>query len=1666
MTPGGTDRGSVNDVGNDNIDDENRENESVVSGLSSSVASVSLSSSIPASLVGSGPTTTLVKGRKKRINATGTSGSATLRTRSEESGIIGGSSVAASAVGDDVKLNNLAASAPPSLGNNDSSGRGSRRGRERTSSGGGGGILAAGVERLRSVSRSLSRSRRGSGSSSSMSSSTNSATLNLRSATSDRDMSRRGSGSSRSQSKSRGAGMYTSLGQDRSSAAGDGVGNINDTDPSTSSSTTTDAYGDIIVTVTSCRSDAYHEGRAPGGPISKIPRRAPSALKTFQELAVGIKDAYEAGGFVPLRPPLSYTTKNGSGGGVPLSIGGSSSGVDGEGEDDENDNNSNNVNNNTTMQQHQPQLSDAEWHRHGILFEFMGNLDFLLALVDEVAIDTATRGALKEDTTFRGLRDVIKKCNKVLDMMLVRRERKYTLMFRIVSVDDAKALKKISHWNARVEKALGGVTQDYYGDDGSTAVSTWRRKVESGGDDGSEMGGSVSSSISTSSSLSSKAGAVLRRGREMLPTAGKVRARRATPTPRLRRRRSDNSSDNSVGVDSAGEDGYSSDTVPMTTENLTRLQLSLDSGSVGGGSVKSLSISELHGDKKKRSDSGIDEPSGLGLVQPMKPKDELLDVIRGLRSEQMRAREAIGNADIGGGRNGNNVLDEIKSNFIPKAEIPSAVPKLPIEYIHRHRLMKQVVNCLLDRNTGPRDTDDTTPFANTITCITSRHSDKAGNGKTTLAVAAIQTVEVREFFSDGIAWLHLGRTALGEREVRRMYEQLYDQLLGFEEDDNAGGKEDDDENSSTSSGSSDDKRHDNNVITNASPTKDFKSSSNISTSDNNKLTMSRRYFQGGELEGMKEDLSRLLISRRVLICLDDVCKMEDAKWFLFGTQSDGDNKFEDTPHRVLITTQIPGLVGPGITHEVFVRIFSEHEAVKLLLTAAGRRPNGLPKVSPVFAQARIIVKGCGNSPLALRIAGGMLRSRNRNWTLSSPAWKLLVEQCRTSLEEASRIRSFANSVQRLIDLSFATVTDNDFRSVLRECFVAFALVFHDTDSLKVGKGISRAVVIRLFAVVASIDDGHSPSLAQVKEEELADYLDYATLILDTLETMNLVQRAGHGLSKSSAMSRLDVNDINVTNITHSNHKCYSMHESIKAIATDMSKRNTSAFAPLYDDFNSFIEEADVVPESYGPPFPFDEFMVMMLTGQVAEMTELIQNSLYERWNIEEYVTENLPLHFLRAKMVKKASEVLINQDFCTRRVVALGPIEATRRHVSDLIELRRAHANLEKDMPSADLHLNIVDNIQEGSTCIINEVIRQSQDSPKSVNIAICLSTMGEGLIKARQPRDASQRLDEAATLYCELLGKVHIDVARAVNALAKSLVKINETRSALIRFGESSSTYEDCNASHHFDSIANLQGMANLFVTTGDFQAATALYENVISRKQSVHGEYSVATAKTINDCAVILAKNGRMEDALGRYEKARKTYERALAGLPPSMSWLNHGESAAKCGFDMALINLNIASIKSKKGDIAGAINAYNVGVQGLRKYKEDLELAGDDAGRNKNSSHMRHLVSALGRIGSLKLKQGDRNGALEIYVILFKEVDDKSPTVSRLEKAKAHIKCATIYRQSGEKEDNKHAINHLREALNMFIDLYGKNNKDTVAVATSLQQWEEEQNSRSEN
>ena len=1330
-------------------------------------------------------------------------------------------------------------------------------------------------------------------------------------------------------------------------------------------------------------------------------------------------------------------------------------------------------------------------------------------------MDTATRGALKDDTTFKGLRDVIKKCNKVLEEMLVRRERRYTLFFRLVQPGDQKDVERIKSWNDKVERAVGAVTES---------------QSESEADNTDTE--SDASSIASNSTASSKGG-VFARGRQLLPVAGRVRARRATPTPSLRRRaQNKNDKENDSDSGNAGDDGFAAST-PVTHNNLAALQRSLQTNEKQGAGMPTGLANAVKDDPSR---------SQLAAQQQVKPKDELVDVIRGLRMEKMKNRET-GAQD--------SELAALKPDWRPKAEIPSSVPKLPTEYIHRHRLMKQVVSCLLEQTgAGPRDVDEESSDSAFITAITSRHGDKAGNGKTILAVAAIQTVEVRERFSDGIAWIKLGRGPLAESDIRRLYEELYKQLISrnLDQDDDIDDENPDKMDELPSRGSSFE-----NSDKDAASGGDGMNGNAGSGEDSRKQRMAeiaerRRRFQGGDIEGIKEDIGRLLVGKKVLICLDDVWRVEDAKWFIFDNQILNGQSIkksrkpdeDENPGRILMTTRTPSLLGPGLVQEVFVRILSEHEAVKLLLSTAGRRPYG-GKNSTVFNQAKLIVKGCGNSPLAVRLAGSMLRHSSRSWSLSSPAWTSLIHQCRLNLEEASQLRSFINAVNRVVDLSFFTVSDVRTRIVLRRCFVAFAIAFRDNDWLLSGHGIPKSVVLRVFKTIISSDEG---------------FKDISTSgILTMLEKLNLIESARHGYSSRTAASRIplvrrqntrsssqddsdsdwDDEDEGTVNRVQ---QLFVMHDSLKAVAEEMANRSTPSLSPDADDFTSFLgkieEERKISRESsslWTAPLRFlaqqlvagnsplkggiqdvdaHKLVVSALlnvgdgigrSGSVSEALRAGQvdmSMMSGAARMEEYLGAFLPYHLIRCEAHSSAAEVLSDSHFIGRRVHALGIVEATSRQVADLQELRRVAGNATFAIPSRQaevisekksggnagaepsmMKFDVNSVVRDGSRIIIDEVYRvahRQDGSIDSLGMAMCLAAVGEGLLKARQPRDAMLRLEEAVGIYRNLLGPFHtyvsfvnqshglmnqgiltlppfLQVADSLHSAAKALVKLGETRVALLKFAEAARIYEACNATLHFNSIANAQSLASLLVDLGDMEKAQSMFEEVISMRKKVNGENCVSVAKTINAYAILLAKHGLMNAALQNYEAAKLTYE----SVPPQL--IRDPEFDIKCKYDVTLINLNIASIRSKKGDLQEAITCYEDGVLGLRQYELALaELQKDPfrpADNGKNTAH-KHLVAALGRIGSLKLKIGDNEGALQAYMTLLQEVKDDSPSASQTEKAKAHIKCATIYRQHEGRESHSQSISHLREALDMYTAIFGPDHKDTAAIASSLRQW----------
>lgn len=277
----------------------------------------------------------------------------------------------------------------------------------------------------------------------------------------------------------------------------------------------------------------------------------------------------------------------------------------------------------------------------------------------------------------------------------------------------------------------------------------------------------------------------------------------------------------------------------------------------------------------------------------------------------------------------------------------------------------------------------------------------------------------------------------------------------------------------------------------------------------------RSRFQFGELEGIREDLSEMICSKKILLCLDDVWRAEDACWFLF-VQRDFNGKWKrkrreaqkeneeinaeavklEHQFKVLITTRFPALLGPGMAQEVFVRILTEHEAVKLFISASGKRAQG-GKKSALVSEAKNVVKGCGNSPLAIRVAGGLLSVNNR-WTLSSSPWKMLVAQSKSCLTEATQLRSFSKAFGRIIDLCFSTVEDSNYRAALRRCFVMFAVIFDADLCSKWGRYIPENVILSLFSTVLAF----KPSSSENLETSFS-----SSQVLSTLEKMNLLDKA-------------------------------------------------------------------------------------------------------------------------------------------------------------------------------------------------------------------------------------------------------------------------------------------------------------------------------------------------------------------------------------------------------------------------------------------------------------------------------------------------------------------------------------------------------------------------------
>eukprot|EP01046_Picozoa_sp_COSAG06_P051834 COSAG06_NODE_8556_length_2130_cov_4.338257_2_plen_345_part_01 len=177
-------------------------------------------------------------------------------------------------------------------------------------------------------------------------------------------------------------------------------------------------------------------------------------------------------------------------------------------------------------------------------------------------------------------------------------------------------------------------------------------------------------------------------------------------------------------------------------------------------------------------------------------------------------------------------------------------------------------------------------------------------------------------------------------------------------------------------------------------------------------------------EHVKELITVALRGRRVLLVLDDVWE----------ESHEAELNFIDTAtvSKSLITTRIRGLGGGA---EVQLGVPSEEESVKMLLSSAG-----LAELNPVPSEAAAVVAICGRLPLAVDLAGKMLR--DFGVSTSDQSWAgipdLLQEEMRSSGDGDETTVEY-----RVIAASLAAIPMRD-RANARNVFKVFALVAEDT----------------------------------------------------------------------------------------------------------------------------------------------------------------------------------------------------------------------------------------------------------------------------------------------------------------------------------------------------------------------------------------------------------------------------------------------------------------------------------------------------------------------------------------------------------------------------------------------------------------------------------------------
>jgi tetratricopeptide (TPR) repeat protein len=409
--------------------------------------------------------------------------------------------------------------------------------------------------------------------------------------------------------------------------------------------------------------------------------------------------------------------------------------------------------------------------------------------------------------------------------------------------------------------------------------------------------------------------------------------------------------------------------------------------------------------------------------------------------------------------------------------------------------------------------------------------------------------------------------------------------------------------------------------------------------------------------------------------------------------------------------------------------------------------------------------------------------------------------------------------------------------------------------------------------------------------------------------------------------------------------------------------------------------------------------------------------------------------------------------FLEARRVGLWVLEGKKQELSTEHDafLLNAIANAIDDLGD---HRKAIDYYQEGMT------IWKDIYGEKHQDVATFLNNLGMVWKKLGDHRKAIDYYQEALTIWKDVHGEKHQGIVTYLNNLGSAWRELGEPRKAIDYYQEALTIWKDVHGEKHEDVATFLNNLGLAWRSLGEPRKAIDYYQEALTIWKDVHGEKHPLVASGLTNLGAVWSELGVHQKAIDYYREALTIDEAAFGREHPKVAldlnnlgamWDDLGDHRKAIDHFQEALIIDEAVFGREHPDVARDLNNLGAAWDDLGDCRKAIDyyqeaLAIDEAVFGRNHPK---VSTRLNNLGSAWKKLGDCRKAIDYY--------QEALTIDETVFGRKHPTVATPLNNLGNAwkilGEPKRAIDYYQQALSILKDVYGEKHQKIAKTLSGL-------------